>query len=1027
MACHICVLTGNMKTASAMRDIGTSTAGWSRVGLGLSRSFNIELDHLMDQVSTQLIDTLSHMTVVQESIDMVMSLVGNETDAAINTTSTQVALLQSQATVGQPGQANYSDVIVPMIMNSVRQGLNVTVSRVTQLMDDLMRRIRPVLLQIGQWITRFSDNVMNGLDAFSTSMDRVQDIFDQVMSQLNGHGEGSDEMLFQTFNLFDVSNTGSVTQEDLENVANLYGINALEGSKPQELMQRYDRDNSSGLDRDEMALLVEDETVPMIMSVVLRQYARRLAEIGGAVASVHMRGDVAKQVTHYLQLVCANNATKVTWVSDALGNGSLPLDFTSAMFAQLCLEEQRPGQLTTADVGGMVINRMFELHPENTLRAVDNMANNTFWEVNGFNILDHPHCMQRVTQWVVQAQGNATQAAQVAQANGGSSPPSLLHIGSSLDTGFGGMAHMNAEVLAAMPAAARRLAEGRMRAHLQGKMQARAAYRSQMYASDTSKALMKHLLRDTPASTAASTNPNVARAVNSGQPAAEETLQWAQWLKNNATTNSNYKQNLCFVYSGQSSSTMDSFATQIQAMVTRVQSFIRMMEEYATPAGIQRLEDQVQEFATNALNDVVAVIEERIQGLVTTAAPQVEAALDNAIQHAGDVIGHQVADALTNPVIGAITDPIGDILGNVIGSNTTGQNIAGVLVPTLGDTLSNGAADAIGGQISGLMDQLLHGVLGSLNNTVSSALGGPQPSLLGLKTETRIEQKQVPGLSGVWTQVTDVLHSLTNLVPTASNTLREARNVVSSAASQLDSIFAVFEVRGPSIFNTVSKWYSLIWVLYFVFVTPLTLFTLYYGFWAGGFFGGPMPIPEEEVTMQPPQTWREKIYVLLSSCSICCTKYHDTQFCFWSTIIFMQVLVLVVFLISVVLCILAGIKAFVVSGCAQVYILGDPTVCTQTIDMLRSFLSTFFVAEAVETLDDVCPANNLMTCQLITQKMKSSTILTTIFSFLGAIFSLQMLIDSAVLHEQARFRRMYHQKVLDEGEAQRDEGQATMI
>ena len=149
-------------------------------------------------------------------------------------------------------------------------------------------------------------------------------------------------------------------------------------------------------------------------------------------------------------------------------------------------------------------------------------------------------------------------------------------------------------------------------------------------------------------------------------------------------------------------------------------------------------------------------------------------------------------------------------------------------------------------------------------------------------------------------------------------------------------------------------------------------------------------------------------------------RCHDTQLCFWSAIIFLQVVVLVIFLVSVMLCTLVGVKAFMLAGCQQVYMLGDQAVCTSTMETLRDFLGTFFVSEAVEPLDDVCPANKLMTCQLIRDRMRSPVILTTAFSLLGAVLSLQMLIESAVLHQQARYRRMYQEKAAAQEEAARE-------
>ena len=91
-----------------------------------------------------------------------------------------------------------------------------------------------------------------------------------------------------------------------------------------------------------------------------RKYAKRLAEIAGDVGEARLRDDVARSVANYVKLVaglkiesetqgpgtvsrllragswqvCAKNMTKVDWISDRLGNGSVPLDFTGTVFVE---------------------------------------------------------------------------------------------------------------------------------------------------------------------------------------------------------------------------------------------------------------------------------------------------------------------------------------------------------------------------------------------------------------------------------------------------------------------------------------------------------------------------------------------------------------------------------------------------------------------------------------------------------------------------------------------------------------------
>jgi hypothetical protein len=116
-----------------------------------------------------------------------------------------------------------------------------------------------------------------------------------------------------SFNLFDVSGTGFVNSQDLKDVARLYDISAFRGDKT-ELLGKYDEDRDGRLDRSEFHLFVHDKSLPNSMSVLLRSYAKRLAEVAGNVAAARQRDEVAQQVVNYLQLVCGKNPTKTGWI-----------------------------------------------------------------------------------------------------------------------------------------------------------------------------------------------------------------------------------------------------------------------------------------------------------------------------------------------------------------------------------------------------------------------------------------------------------------------------------------------------------------------------------------------------------------------------------------------------------------------------------------------------------------------------------------------------------------------------------------
>merc|ERR1719420_2588602 len=150
----------------------------------------------------------------------------------------------------------------------------------------------------------------------------------------------------------------------------------------------------------------------------------------------------------------------------------------------------------------------------------------------------------------------------------------------------------------------------------------------------------------------------------------------------------------------------------------------------------------------------------------------------------------------------------------------------------------------------------------------------------------------------------------------------------------MDSVFANFEVKGPAIFDNIAKLWKAIWTLYFVFLLPMTLGLLYYGFWASGYFGGPKAVAAADEIPAPP-TMSDRLCICCSACGFCMTNFHDTQLCFWSCIILFEVVCLLIFVISLVLCIFAGLKSFMIAGCSQVYLLSDDTVCQQTVSVLR--------------------------------------------------------------------------------------------
>jgi len=258
----------------------------------------------------------------------------------------------------------------------------------------------------------------------------------------------------------------------------------------------------------------------------------------------------------------------------------------------------------------------------------------------------------------------------------------------------------------------------------------------------------------------------------------------------------------------------------------------------------------------------------------------------------------------------------------------------------------------------------------------------------------------VSSLAGSFSQISFLLTSLNEMLPTVVEDLRFARRDVSAVSQNLNSIFSTFQDNGPPIFYTISNLYSTAWTAYYWLFACLTTMILFYGFWASGWFGDISgKVPEGYVA---PTGIRARCCSCFSACGGCLRACNSYAMCFWSVIIVMEVIVLLLFIVSLVLCLLAGIQAFLAAGCGQIYILGDDSICHGAMDMLGTFLSTFRVGDS--DMRDACASQELMTCQVIGSRMQTSATYTVLGSLLAAVFSFQMIIETGVLYEKARWR-----------------------
>lgn len=327
------------------------------------------------------------------------------------------------------------------------------------------------------------------------------------------------------------------------------------------------------------------------------------------------------------------------------------MDFTAAVFVEMCLTEDDPNAAvyTAADTGLLLTQAVYHLHPEAMTSSIDLVGNSSWWVSQGFNLQDQAKCAQKVATWIATAEKTTTKKI------------------SFLD-----VSHSEAlEVLDLMPKAAFIMAEESAKLYRLERLQARQQRRQQIFASQTSQLLLTRLLGGvSPSDTMSEDSESVVNQSAAGLPAVPETLEFAKFLSANATDRAKELQHYCFDHSSESSNAIDDFASKIQAMLSKVTSFIQMMQKYSTPKGINDLENQVKDFLTKALQDVSKLVEEKLGGLVKMAAPQLDTAIHTAAHKAGEQIGAMIGKVISTPMIQALEGPLEEILAKQLGNGT---------------------------------------------------------------------------------------------------------------------------------------------------------------------------------------------------------------------------------------------------------------------------------------------------------------------------------------------------------------------
>mmetsp|Transcript_37099 Transcript_37099/g.78870 ORF Transcript_37099/g.78870 Transcript_37099/m.78870 type:complete len:969 (+) Transcript_37099:75-2981(+) len=448
--------------------------------------------------------------------------------------------------------------------------------RVEVLYDRLLEfseNFEPALTLLRRWIHTTTPEVTTFLNEFSDILSKAQTIFEGVLKILPRPKGDWDSMVNRTFNLFDVSNSGLVTLHDLKQMSILYGIAALED--PDRIFEQYDTKPSDGnLSMHEFRNFLQHGSLPDMMGVVLRTYATKLSALAGPLRAAQTRSAVTSSMARYLELVTVKNSTKATWICQTLTNGSLPVNVTAGVLKELAVAATDPNRklLTSVDVGLVVAKTMMGFNETHVHKAVELLSRTEFWVNEGFDTDIQADTFHRISTWVLRAgSGSPNEAGNATENRTTDHSLSLRQVRAAVEHERGQYA----------------------------KRQRRSADKDweRIMGSKTTQALLQSSFRaHFPGSVII--KPDVLQAIQSGQLAAPETIEFANWLATNISRTSTQFLADSIVYSTGVGQTLD--LTKIGQVVDSIAAAVMTLVRYISLDGEDEMRKDIERFRINA-------------------------------------------------------------------------------------------------------------------------------------------------------------------------------------------------------------------------------------------------------------------------------------------------------------------------------------------------------------------------------------------------------------------------------------------
>lgn len=589
VTCHLLVLIGNIATANMLHGLGDSASGWSKVGKSLSYAMDHELNPAMQNVTHALINTIDALTELENGMDTVLSLTGGTSE----TVSKQFKLGMDEKAFKASASKNMEKVV------------NKSMSKVSQSVDKFLVEVSPPLHQVSEWLGSFGEKIQDSLEEFGTTIDRAQKIFDQVTSKISmkaASPEDEKAMLDQTFAIFDTDSGGTIDIKNMQQIADLYGITALQGKKAESLMDKYNTDKEGGrqIDRNEYEGFVKDSSLPSLMVNILRSYTKKLSVIGGVVGLATMRSELAGAMVDYVSLVSAKNLSRIEVLTGELvdENSIIPQAFIADIWYSFVQNMHSPDNIAQMDVGQLFATNSVKLGPKRTIKAINQLSNCSFYAAEGFALEDQDDVVKQVVAWVANAPGG-----QDALATNGLVQNTA---GNWADSYYQYVHEKSEKYMKAHTAASGNKAMGSS-------------------ASQHARGLQEALLGGKSAS-ANGQDPDADRVSGSGQPALPVTLAFAKELSQDILENAHDKNKLASDYSGSSSNALDSVANSVSGMFKKTQSFLTTMDKFAGPQGQDNLKKEANSFIAGASQDLLTVsnsqIDKAVESIKCTAGDQ---------------------------------------------------------------------------------------------------------------------------------------------------------------------------------------------------------------------------------------------------------------------------------------------------------------------------------------------------------------------------------------------------------------------